>query len=188
MAAMKMLSRRAQNFREDERGVAMIEMAVVLPVLLAIGLGVIEFGNAIYSKHLITNGVRDGARYAAGLPHDDTTAIANAQCIALTGEKNGDPKCNILNTPVCAPQDCRVSWWKLSTEISVTYTPLADTGSLCGTLASPAFCRGRDQSGYIYVVTVTATAPYQQLGFLAFFGLNAPTLGVSHQERVYGVR
>ena len=56
----------AQNFGKDQRGVAMIEMAAVLPVLLAIGLGVIEFGNAIYSKHLITNGVRDGARYAAG--------------------------------------------------------------------------------------------------------------------------
>ena len=55
-----------KEFGNDERGAAIIEMAVILPVLLAIGLGVIEFGNVIYSQHLIFNGVRDGARYAAG--------------------------------------------------------------------------------------------------------------------------
>jgi Flp pilus assembly protein TadG len=93
-----------RQFGSDERGAAMIEMAAVLPVLLAIGLGVIEFGNAIYSKHLITNGVRDGARYAAGRP-------ADCACDA-------DIKTCAMKGAALAP--ISVSWWDdPATEISV---------------------------------------------------------------------
>ena len=144
----------------------MIEMAAVLPVLLAIGLGVIEFGNAIYSKHLITNGVRDGARYAAGRPAD-CACDADIKDIAMKG--------------VVGTGTYRVSWWDdPATEISVNRSTVPnDDGS------GNKLYRGPDP---IPIVTVTATADYQQLGFLAFFGLGAPTLNVSHQERVYGVR
>jgi Flp pilus assembly protein TadG len=155
-----------RQFGSDERGMAMIEMAVVLPVLLAIGLGVIEFGNAIYSQHLITNGVRDGARYAAGRPAD-CACDADIKNIAMKGVLSGGTY--------------RVSWWDdPATEAFVTYlTVTNDDGS------GNKLYRGPD---LVPIVTVTATVPYQQLGFLSFFGLNAPTLSVSHQERVYGVR
>jgi len=155
-----------RQFIGDERGVALIEMAVVLPVLLAIGLGVIEFGNAIYSKHLITNGVRDGARYAAGRPAD-CACDADIKNIAMKGVLSGGTY--------------RVSWWDDPvTEVSVTRLNVPNDNGF-----GVKLYRG---GATIPIVTVTATAPYQQLGFLAFFGLTAPTLSVSHQERVYGVR
>lgn len=155
-----------RQFGGDERGAALIEMTAVLPVLLAIGLGVIEFGNAIYSKHLITNGVRDGARYAAGRPAD-CACDADIKDIAMKG--------------AVGTGTYRVSWWDdPATEASVTYSTVTnDDGS------GNKLYRGPNP---IPIVTVTATASYEQLGFLAFFGLNAPTLNVSHQERVYGVR
>lgn len=166
MATMRALCRPKPTFRNDQRGAAMIEMAVVVPVLLAIGLGVIEFGNAIYSKHLITNGVRDGARYAAGRPAD-CACDADIKSIAMKGVLGVGPY--------------RVSWWdNPATEISVSRSTVTnDDGSGNKLYRGPAL---------VPIVTVTATAPYQQLGFLAFFGLTAPTLSVSHQERVFGVR
>lgn len=40
----------------------------------------------------------------------------------------------------------------------------------------------------IHSLKITGTVPYEALGFLGYFDLASPTLTVSHQERVIGVR
>lgn len=56
----------------DEKGTALIEFALVLPLLLVVTSGIIEFGFAIYDKAMITNASREGARagIAFGWPDD----------------------------------------------------------------------------------------------------------------------
>jgi len=44
------------------RGVSMIEFALVLPLLLLIVFGIVEFSVALYDKAVITNASREGAR------------------------------------------------------------------------------------------------------------------------------
>ena len=46
----------------NERGAAAIEFALVLPVLVLLLLGIIEFSVALYDKAVITNASREGAR------------------------------------------------------------------------------------------------------------------------------
>ena len=188
-----------KSFRKDESGAALLEMSVVFPVLLTISLGVIEFGNAIYSQHLVFNGVRDAARYVAGLPFMDSAFVspdtvkvaANkvaGKNIAVWGTTTTTDTCDNSST-AAMKLTRRVSWWCNAAQVSIDYVPLADSKTnICGSVASPAYCRGRDKGGNVYTVTVTATVPYQQLGFLSYLGLIAPTLNVSHTERVYGVR
>lgn len=48
--------------RLNERGVAATEFAIILPVLLLILFGIIEFGMLMYSRALLTNASREGAR------------------------------------------------------------------------------------------------------------------------------
>ncbi|WP_460932230.1 TadE/TadG family type IV pilus assembly protein [Phycicoccus ginsengisoli] len=48
-----------------ERGAAAVEMALVLPVLLLILGGVIDFGRMYLGEVIVTNAARDGARMAA---------------------------------------------------------------------------------------------------------------------------
>lgn len=45
-----------------ERGAAAIEFALLLPVLLLILIGAMEFGYMFYTQQLITNASREGAR------------------------------------------------------------------------------------------------------------------------------
>ncbi|MEW5801469.1 MAG: TadE/TadG family type IV pilus assembly protein [bacterium] len=53
----------------DEKGVAVVEFALVLPLLLALFFGMVEFGVILYDQHLITNATREGAR--AGIVAQD---------------------------------------------------------------------------------------------------------------------
>ena len=60
-------------WRNDE-GSALIEGAIIVPVLLVLVLGVFEFSWLIYQQHLISTGINDAARYIArsANPHDLT--------------------------------------------------------------------------------------------------------------------
>jgi Flp pilus assembly protein TadG len=52
-----------------EKGAAMVEFAIVLPLLLTLIFGIIEFGLLLYNKAVITNASREGAR--AGIVFSD---------------------------------------------------------------------------------------------------------------------
>jgi Flp pilus assembly protein TadG len=45
-----------------EEGAAMVEFALVLPILLMILIGIMEFGIILYRQEVITNASREGAR------------------------------------------------------------------------------------------------------------------------------
>lgn len=53
------------RFRKTERGQAMVEMALILPILILIVFGIIEFGRIFNTKLIVSNAAREGARYAA---------------------------------------------------------------------------------------------------------------------------
>ena len=46
----------------NERGAVAAEFAILLPVLLIILFGIIEFGMIMYGRELVTNAAREGAR------------------------------------------------------------------------------------------------------------------------------
>lgn len=46
----------------NNKGAAVVEFAVILPLLILIVFGIIEFGFLIYNKAMITNASREGAR------------------------------------------------------------------------------------------------------------------------------
>lgn len=45
-----------------EKGIAAVEFALVLPLLVTLLFGIIEFGLVMYNKQVITNASREGAR------------------------------------------------------------------------------------------------------------------------------
>lgn len=54
------------RFRSDERGVQLIETAIVVPLLLMMFAGVAEFGRYFYQYTTAAKAARVGARYLAG--------------------------------------------------------------------------------------------------------------------------
>lgn len=87
--------------RESERGQAMVETALVLPVIFAMILGVFSLGHLFSAQLIVTNASREGARLGAlGRPETrvrDTVKAYLTQSglkqepqIAITKQKSAD--------------------------------------------------------------------------------------------------
>ena len=53
-----------KRFLHAEKGQAMVEFALVLPLLLALLCGIVDFGWLYYNQITLNNAAREGARYA----------------------------------------------------------------------------------------------------------------------------
>lgn len=60
--------------QKKQKGVAVVEFAIVLPLLLLIVFGIVELGIALYDKAVITNASREGARAGIVLKSPKPTA------------------------------------------------------------------------------------------------------------------
>ncbi len=69
--------------RSRERGAAVVEFALVLPLLLMLVLGAIDWGWYFYTREVVTNAAREGAR-AGSVSAVGTDAITAASSAATT--------------------------------------------------------------------------------------------------------
>lgn len=73
---MRLLTR----LRREERGAMVVEFGLVVPILLLLVFGIIDFGRAYYTLNNLTSAVREGVRRAAVLEdpiasQDDIKAV-----------------------------------------------------------------------------------------------------------------
>ena len=94
-----------KRFRKinNQNGAAMVEFAIVLPLLLILICGVIEFGVMFYDKAVITNASREGARAGiTGLGNSEIKQIVLSYCnvnlINLNGNDAFDPDKIIISS------------------------------------------------------------------------------------------
>jgi Flp pilus assembly protein TadG len=52
------------RFVRNERGAALLETAITIPIILLIAVGIFEFGRAYQTSQVLTNAAREGARIA----------------------------------------------------------------------------------------------------------------------------
>ena len=74
-------SRRVARFARGERGAALVEFAIVLPILLMIVFGIVDFARAFYTQNNLTSAVREGARWASVQPIANLNTAAGVQQI-----------------------------------------------------------------------------------------------------------
>jgi len=85
------------RFRIGEKGAAAVEFAIILPLLVLIVFGTIEFSLMMFNKQVITNAAREGARAAIiwkspRLNDDQVRAVVNQYCsqnLITFGEDSG---------------------------------------------------------------------------------------------------
>lgn len=65
-----------RRFRHSERGAELVEFALILPLLLAMLAGIVDFGRMFQRLEVTTNAAREGARLAS-LPGYSQTDVQN---------------------------------------------------------------------------------------------------------------
>jgi len=141
----------------DQAGAALVEFSLLAPFLIMLAFGIAEFGRFLYQYQLVVEGLRDAGRYIARLDPYDDTAQGNAKNLAVTGTTDGTG-------------DLRVDGWEAG-DIDFVITPVANAGAYRG----PAT---------IYMVEVTTTFDYADVGLLGALGLPALSVTAAHEQRV----
>ncbi len=130
-------SRPAGARPERERGAAAVEFALVLPLLLAMLLGVVEMGLALYDKAVLTHASREGARAGIVLrsPKLSTSEISaivlqRSQSSLISLMPSSPPQVTVLqSSPAAYPNTLQVS-------VQYTFQGIA-LGSLMQALGAP---------------------------------------------------
>ena len=81
------------QLRRNERGAALIETAITIPIILLISVGIFEFGRAYQTWQVVTNAAREGARVAILPEYPDTSVTARVR----TYLKNGGLPASIVD-------------------------------------------------------------------------------------------
>ena len=154
-----------QSVWRNGEGSALIEGAIIMPLLLILVLGVFEFSWLIDQQHLISTGIHDAARYLARSANPNDVTIQNdAKNLATTGAIDGGTS--------------RVRGWT-TRDVHIAYA------SVNNSVTSNGLTPFRGDPA-IQIVTVSTTFTVPSLGFFGFLHLKPPALTVSHQERVIG--
>ncbi|MEZ5942312.1 MAG: TadE/TadG family type IV pilus assembly protein [Planctomycetaceae bacterium] len=93
--------RTAGNQTERRTGAAMVETALVLPIMMMVILGIVEFGRAFMVCQLLTNAAREGGRSAVipGSTSPQVTADIQGLVANTVGVDTTEVAVSILVTP-----------------------------------------------------------------------------------------
>lgn len=156
-----MKPRLSLRFIKDRKGAALVEFALVAPVLIFLMCGLAEFANAMRQYHVMEKGVRDAGRYLARVPMTACTvnsgSITTARNLAITGRMSGGT--------------AHLSNWTDPATVAVSVAQ-------CVSNTTNAY-RGHAQ---IPVIQVQASAPYADLGMLTVLGIGTINLEATHQQ------
>ena len=94
------------DHRNRTRGQSLVEFALILPILLILMLGILDFGRAIYAYNSVSNGARSGARVAiVNQDIDDITTAVEEEAFGLDGvDVTFDP--NVEGSADCPSIGC----------------------------------------------------------------------------------
>ncbi|MDB5764988.1 MAG: TadE-like protein [Herminiimonas sp.] len=73
---------------KNQRGVAAVELAILIVPLLVLTFGVTEFGRAIYQYNILAKATRDATRFLSAQGPGDPGDVAAAQCLAVYGNRD----------------------------------------------------------------------------------------------------
>lgn len=149
-----------------QRGVAAVEFAVLVFVLLLIGAGLVEFGRTLWYYNALAKGTRDAARYLSTVPAGTLGGqTATAQNIVVQAATAafvpGFSSANV--TAVCAPTACAsVVQPSDVTQVTVSASFPLTVGALFPFVSSGAggYTFAPGASGNALTLTPHTTMPY----------------------------
>ncbi|WP_234800974.1 TadE/TadG family type IV pilus assembly protein [Luteitalea pratensis] len=121
--------------RNGERGAELVEFAFVLPVLLLVFAGIVDFGFLFQRYEVVTNAAREGARLATLPNYTQADVIARVNDYLNTGIGAGadaNATTTMVNTTVAVSGGPGVSARRVEVAYTSTYLVLGPISALVG--------------------------------------------------------
>jgi Flp pilus assembly protein TadG len=165
-------TRRQPSLWRDQRGSALIESAVLLPLLIAFVFGVFEFSWLFHQQHMVAIGLHDAVGYLAR-SSDPCNAVSRAWKTEQQHAKNLATSGSLIGGAA------RVRGW--TAEMVTTK---------CTKIDNPVERNGlsRFRGASVYVVTASTQFTYPSLGLLGLLHLKSPVISASYSERAIAAR
>lgn len=132
----------ARNLAQLESGSALIELALILPLLLLLFMGIVDLGRAFYYSNAVARAAEVGALYGARNP-TDTSGMVDASDHAMSAAFGGAKDSTSMDSSASYGCECNGG---TSQSPGCTVTPS------CGS-----------DTNQVYYVTVTANAAFQPI-------------------------
>jgi Flp pilus assembly protein TadG len=156
----------------DDRGVVVVEFALVLPIVVAILLGIFTGGIALNHKLSITEAAREGARYGATVPQNQCATScggldwAHLVQSAASSRANGDAT-SVCVALVTGSGGSLAAVGSSYTTAGGTSPCFADSGPDTGLRVQVQVQRVGDQLQYLFgnknlTLVASSTARYEQ--------------------------
>lgn len=178
MAMIGALYHHLHRFRREQRGTALVEMALIAPLMLILSAGVFEFGNLIHQKLLMEAGLSDGARFAARC---NTQLYANAGLVI---------DCDDIATNIAVfgnaagTGSARISGWQKA-DVTVTVAdPVSNPLDCHNAVDSAGVVQYRSTTAQVCIVRAAGTLDYSGVGMLSLLSIGTITLNGFHEERL----
>lgn len=158
--------------RDRERGAVAVEMAIVVPVLVLLAFGMLEFGLALKTKLTISQAVNQATRHATVLGTDDfaDVEILDALVAGLSGELETVEHVDIFKGDAGGSP---LIWDRYQRDTSVCgWSPCPDpAGGVFGDPADYKPCNRDNRIGDGKVDTIGVRVFYTQTWISGVFGL-----------------
>jgi Flp pilus assembly protein TadG len=137
MRQNRQISSENRHFRKRSKrgnGNALVEMVLLMPILLGLSFGAVEYGYAMYVKHTLQGAAREGARAAvvAGATATEVQSAVDGAMLAA-----GFAQSKYIRPPTVAP----ASWSTQPMGTTITVTVQAQWGTI-GFSALPSWLGG----------------------------------------------
>jgi Flp pilus assembly protein TadG len=110
------MKKNPKRSRAGERGQALVEFALILPVILLVMVGMLEFARAWNLHQVMTDAAREGARRAAiqdvGLGHEQTQDSVYAAMWGYVAQSGYDPDHADMGIDMKGPGGTGTGTWK----------------------------------------------------------------------------
>jgi hypothetical protein len=176
--------RTMRSIWRNEEGSALLEAVAIVPVLIVLVGGTLEFSEYFERQHRVSTGVRDAARYLARTDPADATAQAIAKNIAARGSADTslplrvpgfDPTVVVTCCTPPSPPAIQVCLDSVPNpqDLDTLTRPYRETATECG---------GPDN---VLIIKVTGRYSHPSIGLLGYL-TDGVTLKLTHFERCIG--
>jgi Flp pilus assembly protein TadG len=116
----------------DEQGAVLIEFAMVLPVLLLIVVGIMDFGLLFRQQQVVINAAREGARMAALVGYTEADVQSRVQAYLTAGGVTATPATTRVATRVTPASGSPFNAWEIRVDVPYTISMLSPIAGLFG--------------------------------------------------------